>query len=123
MAKQRILIIDDDVELTKAIHIRLEQANYKVTIAHCGQDGLNKAFKEKPDLIILDLMLPDKDGLDVCKELNENDECWRIPVIILSARSESFDIRLTKVMGAREYITKPFQYDGLIAKIKKLLEE
>ena len=84
MPKKRILVVDDEVELVKAIQIRLEQADYEVIVAYDGQEALEKARKEKPDLIVLDLMLPKIDGYKVCRMLKFDDKYKQIPIIMLT---------------------------------------
>ena len=123
MTKQRILIVDDEVELVKAIQIRLEQAGYEALFAYDGQEGLEKAHKEKPDLIILDLMLPKMDGYWVCDLLKRDKRYNNIPIIIFTARAQESDIKMGQEVGADAYITKPFEYQVLLDKIKELLKE
>ena len=121
--KKRILIIEDETELVKAIQIRLEQAGYEVLDAYDGQEGLEKAKKEKPDLIILDLMLPKMDGHKVCGLLKKDTRFAKIPIIILTAKAQESDEKLSFEVGADAYITKPFQHEVVLAKIKELLGE
>lgn len=123
MAKKRILIVEDEVELVRAMQIRLEQADYEVLFTYDGQDGLEKAKKEKPDLIILDLMLPKMDGYKVCGLLKADARYNKIPVIMFTARARESDEKLGLEVGADTYITKPFQYEKLLAKMKELLKE
>ena len=121
MDKKRILVVEDEVELVKAIEIRLKQANYEVLTAYDGQEGLEKAKKEKPDLIILDLMLPKIDGHKVCGLLKNDTRFIKIPIIIVTAKAQECDRKLSFEVGADAYITKPFQYEAVLAKIKGLL--
>ena len=123
MSKKRILVVDDEVELIKAIQIRLEQAGYEALFAYDGQQGLEKAHKEKPDLIILDLMLPKMDGYKVCALLKGDTKYNKIPIIMLTARAQDTDEKLGLELGADAYITKPFQHEVVVAKIKELLKE
>ena len=123
MDKKRILVVEDEIELVKAILIRLQQAGYDVFSANDGQDGLEKARKEKPDLIILDLMLPKMDGYKVCGLLKADARYNSIPIIIATARAQESDEKLGFEVGADAYLTKPFQYEKLLAKIKELLKE
>ena len=122
MAK-RILVIDDEPELVKAIQIRLEIAGYETLVAHDGMEGLDKARKEKPDLILLDLMLPKMDGYKVCALLKRDKKYTKIPVIMLTARTLERHQKQGIELGADAYITKPFQYEVVLAKIKELLGE
>ncbi len=123
MSKKRILVVDDEVELIKAIQIRLEQAGYEALFAYDGQQGLEKAHKEKPDLIILDLMLPKMDGYKVCALLKGDTKYNKIPIIMLTVRAQDTDEKLGLELGADAYITKPFQHEVVLAKIKELLKE
>lgn len=123
MDKKRILVVDDEGELVKAIEIRLKQADYDVIVAYDGQEGLEKARKEKPDLIMLDLMLPKMDGYKVCRMLKFDEKYKNIPIIMLTARAQESDAKMGMDVGANAYITKPFQHEGVLAKIKELLKE
>lgn len=120
---KRILVAEDEIDLSKAIKIRLESAGFQVILAGDGDSALEEVKKQKPDLILLDLMLPKKDGFTVCNYL-KNDERYRgIPVVILTARKEEVDIELGTVLGADFYMTKPFDYNQLVSKINELLGE
>jgi len=123
MSKKRILIVDDETELVKAIQIRLEQAGYETLVAYDGQEGYEKARKEKPDLIILDLMLPRMDGYKVCGLLKGDTGYSKIPIIMLTARAQDTDEKLGLDLGADAYITKPYRHEVVLAKIKELLKE
>lgn len=123
MPKKRILVVEDELELVKAIQIRLEQAGYEALFAYDGQEGLEKARKEKPDLILLDLMLPKIDGYKVCRMLKFDEKYKKIPIIMLTARAQESDEKLGLETGADTYITKPFQHEVVLAKIKELLKE
>lgn len=120
--KKRILVVDDEAELVKAIEIRLKAADYEVLAAYDGQEALDKARKEKPDLIVLDLMLPKMDGYKVCGLLKADTRYSKIPVIMFTAKAQEGDMRLGKEVGAEAYITKPFEHQVLLSKIQELLE-
>ncbi len=122
MAK-RILVVEDEADLVKAIQIRLEQAGYETLVAYNGQEALEKTRKEKPDLIILDLMLPKIDGYKVCGLLKADTRYNKIPIVMLTARAQESDEKLGLELGADAYITKPFQHEVVLAKIKELLKE
>ena len=122
MAK-RILIVDDEVQLVEMVKMRLEAAGYEVISAYDGQEGFDKAKRDKPDLIILDLMLPKMDGYKVCGLLKNDARYSKIPIIMFTARVQEEDVRLGKDLGAEEYVTKPFDPKVLLSKIKELLGE
>ena len=122
MAK-RILIVDDEVQLVEMVKMRLEAAGYEVISAYDGQEGFDRAKKDKPDLIILDLMLPKMDGYKVCGLLKNDARYSKIPIIMFTARVQEEDLRLGKDLGAEEYVTKPFDPKILLSKIKELLAE
>ena len=122
MAK-RILIIDDEVQLVEMVKMRLEDAGYETICAYDGQEGFGRAKKDKPDLIILDLMLPKMDGYKVCGLLKNDARYSKIPIIMFTARVQEEDVALGKELGAEEYVTKPFDPKILLSKIKKLLGE
>lgn len=120
--KKRILIVEDDEALAGAICLRLEANAFEVLLAEDGQEGLEKARTEKPDLIILDIMLPRLDGFTVCRMLKFDEAYKEIPIIMLSARVQKIDIQRGTEVGANAYITKPFKSEELLAKIKELLK-
>ena len=105
---KRILVVDDEVGIVEMLKMRLEANNYEVITASDGQEGLEKAKKEKPDLIILDLMLPKMDGYKVCVMLKRDQRYMKIPIIMFTARAQESDRNLGKEVGADEYIAKPF---------------
>jgi two-component system alkaline phosphatase synthesis response regulator PhoP len=120
---KKILVVEDEAELTNAIQIRLEQAGYEVLIAYDGKEGLEKAREENPDLIVLDLMLPKMDGYKVCRMLKFDAKYKKIPVVMLTARTQEKDESLGYEVGADVFITKPFKYQVLLSKIRELLGE
>ncbi len=121
MDKKRILLVDDEEDLRKMLKFRLEAMSYDVLEASDGQDGLNTARTLRPDLIILDLMLPKLDGFKVCRMLKFDEKYKAIPIIMFTARAQEKDKDLGKEMGADAYITKPFEPGVLLGKIKELL--
>jgi len=123
MGKKRILIVDDEEDILKVLRFRLEANNYEVLSASDGQEGLNKARSEKPDLIILDLMLPKLDGYKVCRMLKFDENYKTIPIILFTARAQASDKELGMEMGANAYIPKPFEPAILLGKIQELLEK
>ncbi len=118
MAK-RILVVDDEPSITKLVSFNLEKAGYDVDTAADGQAALEKVQDIQPDLIVLDLMLPKVDGLEVCKRLRQENN--RIPVIMLTAKDEELDRVLGLELGADDYVTKPFSPRELVARVKAVL--
>lgn len=115
---QRILVIEDEANIQELIKYNLEKNGYRVTVANNGIDGLEEALAHTPDLILLDLMLPGLDGLEVCKRLRMEKHTRKIPIFMLTAKSEEFDKVLGLELGADDYITKPFSIKELIARIR-----
>lgn len=114
----KILVIDDDVKICEVIKLYLEKEGFEVVVAHSGMDGIVMFKNEMPDLVILDIMLPKKDGYEVCRELRK---ISNIPIIMLTAKGETFDKVLGLELGADDYIVKPFDPKELIARIKAVL--
>ena len=121
MNKKRILLVEDEEDLRKMLKFRLEGLNYEVSEARDGLEGLNKARTSKPDLIIMDLMLPKMDGYKVCGLLKPDARFSRIPIIMFTARAQEKDKEMAKEVGADAYITKPFEPEVLVGKIEELL--
>lgn len=122
MRKKKILMIDDDVNITELSKVLLESHNYKVSVVHDSTEGLKKAKKIKPHLIILDIMMPNIDGIDICKSLKENKKTKDIPVIILTVKWMAEDQRRGLDAGACCYITKPFETEELLDKVEEILQ-
>jgi len=120
---KRILIIEDTEDVVMLVKMYLESHHYQVLTAYDGQEGLEKAKTEKPDLIILDLMLPRINGYKVCGLLKNDARYTKIPVILFTAKAQEKDKQLGEEVGADAYITKPFEPEILLAKIKELLME
>lgn len=116
-----ILIIDDEQDLAELQAFNLSKEGYETLIANDGQQGYEIAANEKPALIILDLMMPELNGIDVCKLLKKNPETATIPVIMLTARSEEIDRVVGFEVGADDYLTKPFSNRELLLRIKAIL--
>lgn len=117
----KVLIIDDEEHIIELIRYNLTAAGYKTLEAVNGIEGLRLAREEDPDLVILDLMLPGMDGLEVCKRLRAEDRTRHLPIIMLTAKSEEIDKILGLELGADDYITKPFSVRELSARVKALL--
>jgi DNA-binding response OmpR family regulator len=122
MDPKKILVVDDEVDLVKTIQFSLETEGYKVFVSFNGEDALNQARKEKPDLILLDIMLPKLDGYKVCRLLKFDEKYKHIPILMLTAKTQEKDKILGMETGADEYITKPFDIDELIEKVKTYLK-
>jgi DNA-binding response OmpR family regulator len=116
---EKILIIEDEKDLVTGLKFNLEARNYKVITAYNGEDGYDLALKEKPELVLLDIMLPRKNGYEVCREVKQ--KLPNIPIIMLTAKSQESDIVAGLDIGADDYITKPFSVLELIARIKAVL--
>jgi len=119
--KSRILIVDDDPIALETMAAILEIRNYEVLMAPSGLEGINRARKEKPDLIIMDVTMPGLDGFATCKMIRENEEIKGIPVILLTGKVMLGDVEKGFAAGASDYMIKPVDWDGLLLKIKKLL--
>ena len=121
MPKGRILVIDDEKDLIELVRYNLEQEGFQVTGAADGESGLHIALNEIPDLVVIDLMLPGMDGLDVCRALRSNRRAASIPIIMLTAKSAESDRIVGLEMGADDYVTKPFSPRELAARVKAVL--
>jgi len=115
---ERILIVEDEVSLAQAVAYALKREGFQVRIATDGQEGLRMALTEKPDLVILDLMLPKLDGWEVCRTLRAKSP---VPILILTARGEEHDKVIGLELGADDYVVKPFSMRELIARVRALL--
>jgi len=118
----KILIIDDLRENVFMLQNRLEKENYEIISANDGETGIEKAKKELPDLILLDIMMPGKNGLQVCKELIEEEKTKDIPIIMVTAKVTADDIKIGLEAGAFDYIKKPFNKTELMARVKTALK-
>lgn len=118
---RKILVVDDEVVLTETIAYNLEQEGYQVITAADGSSALNAVHNEHPDLIVLDIMLPGVDGLEVCRQLRREDETATVPIIMLTAKSDEIDKVVGLEVGADDYVTKPFGRRELLARIRALL--
>jgi len=122
MDKKRILIIDDEPDFVRVVQLRLEAAGYKVLVAFDGMQCVSFAHKEKPDVIILDIMMPAMHGHRVCETLKKSSKTWTIPIIYLTAKGSKEDEDLAYKLGAEHFLTKPYDPQDLLAVIKKALE-
>ncbi|WP_300348440.1 response regulator transcription factor [Clostridium sp.] len=121
MSNKKVLIVDDEEHIRELIKFNLKKDGYETEVAVNGREALEKINENKFDLILLDLMIPEIDGLEVCKEIRKNEETEDIPVMIITAKGEEFDKVLGLELGADDYITKPFSIRELMARIKALL--
>ncbi len=117
----KILIVDDEAVLLETLAYNLEQAGYQVVTAADGASALEAVHREKPDLIILDLMLPVIDGLEVCRQVRRDNSTSGILILMLTAKSEEIDKVVGLEVGADDYVTKPFSRHELLARVKALL--
>lgn len=120
-SKGRVLVVDDEEDIVEVIGYNLSREGYNVDRAYTGEEALERVNSQRPDLILLDLMLPGIDGLDVCRSIKRSDEYSAIPIIMLSARGEEMDVVMGLEIGADDYITKPFSQRVLQARIKSAL--
>jgi two-component system alkaline phosphatase synthesis response regulator PhoP len=121
MTRQLILIIEDDEDIRELLVYNLEKNGYEVEAAESGETGLASAGAHKPDLILLDLMLPGMDGLSVCRQLKAGKATHEIPIIIISAKGEEADIITGLELGADDYLAKPFSPNILISRVRAVL--
>ena len=119
--KQKILVVDDEPDAVELLEVNLKGAGYEVVSAHDGEEALTKARMTLPDLIILDLMLPEVDGMEVCKILRRDQKTAGIPIIMLTAKAAEIDRVLGLELGADDYVTKPFSPRELVLRVKRLL--
>ncbi len=121
MGKEHILVIEDEEDIIALLHYNLIKEGFKVTCAQTGEEGLNAARAESPDLIVLDLMLPGIDGLDVCRALKSARSTAAVPIVMLTAKGEEHDIVTGLELGADDYVTKPFSPRVLSSRLKAVL--
>jgi two-component system phosphate regulon response regulator PhoB len=120
--KSRILVVDDEPEAVELVEFNLRQAGFEVVSAGDGVEALKKSRDVTPQLIVLDVMLPEVDGMEICKTLRRDKNTAKIPIIMLTARAAEIDRVLGLELGADDYITKPFSPRELVLRVKKLLE-
>ena len=123
MAKKKILLVDDEDALLDMVKMRLEANDYEVITAVDGEAGLELARKERPDLIILDIMLPKMDGYKVCALLKKDTRYSSIPILMFTAKAQQEDMKIGEEAGANGYITKPFEPKALLGKIQEFIKE
>ena len=123
MAKEKILVVDDEEDILDLVRYNLEKEGYEVYCMETGEEAIEAARKMKPDLMLLDLMLPGVDGLEVCKNVKYDSETSCIPIIMLTAKGEESDIVTGLELGADDYISKPFSPKVLIARVRAVLRK
>ncbi len=121
MANKTILVVDDEADILQLIQYNLEKEGYKTLTTASGEEALREAHRHLPNLIILDLMLPGLDGIEVCKQLRSTEDTKYIPILMVTAKSEESDIITGLEVGADDYITKPFSPKVLIARVRAIL--
>ena len=121
MANELILVVDDEAGITDFVAYNLEQAGYRARVVSSGKAALQSAQNEAPDLVVLDLMLPDLSGFEVCKALRAREATSRVPIIMLTARDDEVDKVVGLEIGADDYVTKPFSPRELVARIGAVL--
>jgi len=121
MVKKKILIVEDDEDIMELISFNLEQEKYSILQAESGEKALQEISKELPSLVLLDLMLPEINGLDVCRRLKANSRTQSIPVLMVTAKGDESDIVTGLELGAVDYVTKPFRPKELVARVRAAL--
>ncbi|RSD27691.1 response regulator transcription factor [Mesobacillus subterraneus] len=116
---KKVLVVDDEQSIVTLLQYNLEQSGYAVVTAMDGEEGIQRAAEEKPDLMILDLMLPKLDGMEVCKQLRQ--QKINVPILMLTAKDDEFDKVLGLELGADDYMTKPFSPREVVARVKAIL--
>jgi two-component system, OmpR family, alkaline phosphatase synthesis response regulator PhoP len=121
MTKTTILIIEDEEDIRELVKYNLQREGFNVLEAGSGEEGLKAVERTMPDLILLDLMLPGKDGLEICRILKRDEQAGHIPVVMMTARGDESDIVMGLELGAEDYVVKPFSPKVLIARVKAVL--
>lgn len=121
MSKKTVLIADDEDNILISLEFLLRQAGYEPLIAHDGREAVDLALAHKPDLLLLDVMMPHKDGFQACQEIRESGALPDVPIVMLTAKGRDADLIKGMAMGADEYIVKPFSTRELMARIRALL--
>lgn len=119
---EKILIVDDDKSIVEVLSHRLSTQGFEPLAAHSGADGLQRAREDHPSLILLDLRLPDTDGLSVCQELVDSTDTWDIPIIIVTGRDDPDIVRRCRAAGCRFFVHKPYDPNALLILIRQALD-
>jgi DNA-binding response OmpR family regulator len=123
MADNTVLVVDDDPVILKLLEVNFEMEGFTVVTAKDGEEGIEVARREQPDLIVSDIMMPKKSGLELVTELKSDPGTSDIPIILLSAKAQNADVRSGMDAGADDYVTKPFEPLDLVDRVNRLLEE
>jgi len=118
---KKILIADDRRQVVELVRVSLEGEDYKIVDASDGKEALKRVRLEKPDLILLDVVMPKMDGFEVCRQLKKDPQTQEIPIIMLTAKGQEVDKEKARQVGVRDYITKPFSPSALLIKIEEIL--
>ena len=121
MAREKIVVIEDEADILEVIQYNLKREGYQVLTSRDGEEGLGQVREQAPALVLLDLMLPGLDGIEVCKQLKQNPVTRAIPIIMVTAKGEESDIVLGLGVGADDYVAKPFSPKELVARVKAVL--
>jgi DNA-binding response OmpR family regulator len=123
MTKKKVLLVDDETDFVDIVRVRLEANNFEVIVAYDGEEALEKVREDRPDIIVLDIMMPKINGFDVCRKLKIDQNYKEIPIIMLTAKFQANDIEFGAAAGADAYITKPFEPQVLLGKMRELLQK
>jgi len=118
---KKILIADDKPEVVELVRVSLEEEDYEIIDASNGKETLKRARLEKPDLILLDVVMPKMDGFEVCRQLKKDPQTQEIPIIMLTAKGQEVDKEKARQLGASDYITKPFSPSALLTSVEEIL--
>jgi len=118
MIRKKILVIDDEPEMAELLKMRLEPKGYDVEVSYCGKEGLEKAKDVRPDAVLLDIMMPNMDGLEVLRDMRKNPNTRNLPIIMITAKSDTGSIFKSKDLRATDYIIKPID----LVELEKMLE-
>ncbi len=119
--RAKVLLVDDDDQILRSLKVYLELEKYQVTTAQSGKEALEKMKSEKPEIVVLDIMMPEMDGFEVMERMKKDSELSEIPVIMLTAKGQDVDVLKGYQMGAKSYMTKPFNLNELVENIELVL--
>ena len=122
MPDSTVLVVDDDPVILKLLEVNFEMEGFTVLVAHDGEEGIEVARQDRPDVIVSDIMMPKRSGLELVSELKGDPDTSDIPIILLSAKAQNADVRTGLDSGADDYVTKPFEPLDLVDRVNRLLE-